>query len=566
MQRWIGLILLSIVLLAPNANARSLTVEQKLADFNSLVGIIDAGYGPRDYKAQQRGIVLSDLATRYSTEISNTSSNNEFYYAVARFIAEFKDGHFGVNVPTTHRSSLPVGFDLVNGKVLVDWVDPSLSKTDFPFERGDELLKFDGKSIADEMAEVKKYIPSGNDQSITRIATWALTFRRGSRMPVTTGEVGETVIVHAKTGRAETVKPGLLKWKEEGRPLVESSSPQPESRLSGLRLSNVDYDMLSVRETYEDFLGDEERMERSFACSGGTRMNIPKDWVDPADETNVKKTVVLMTSPFVAYYSYDPRFNGFVGYLRIPHYFPQNDRGEFAFEERFAQYQYAVDEMEKNTVAMVIDQDHNCGGSVAYLEDMLGLFFQGDYALTQFELLASQASLNDFQGWVDSVPNHTRERGWVETVRDLIEKTWNETTDFLTAKTSISGQPFKKQNEVNYTKPIVVLIDEIAGSGGDAFPGMMMARPNTKLLGTRTSGLGGHVEEFPRLPNSQVGGRYTKSLFYRADGVAVENNGSVPAPGHEYTITYNDFVDGYREYQAFYMQKLLELTQAAQPE
>lgn len=560
MQRWLAAVVCALVLCAPSAFARPFTTEQKLADFNQLVNVIDAGYGPRDYKANQRGIVLSDLADRYRAEVSATATNDEFYYTVARFIAEFKDGHFGISIPTNHRSSLPFGFDFVGGQIVLDWVDrEKLSEADFPFERGDILVTFNGKPAEQALAEVKAYVGSGTDLSVTRIASWALTFRRGSRMPVPTGEVGETSFRKAVVGRVDTVKAGLLKWKEDGKPLTEFNTPSGEARLSSTNFVR-NYNNLSVRETYADFIG-EERLERSFACSGGTRIAIPKDWVNPADETDVKKTEVIMMKPFVAYYHYDPRFNGNVGYLRIPHYSPQTD-GEEAYEERFAQYQYAVSVLEQNTVALIIDQDHNCGGRVSYLHDMLGLFYNETYQPTQFKLLATQAEITDFQGWVDFVPENTRERGWVESVLNLIKKTFTETTDFLTPKTSISGRPTMEPNEVNYTKPIIVLIDEIAGSGGDAFPGMMAGRPMTRLLGTRTSGLGGHVEAFPKLPNSQIGGRYTKSLFFRADGVAVENNGAVPSPGHEYAHSYNDFVDNYREYQAFYLQKLLELVQA----
>ena len=51
----------------------------------------------------------------------------------------------------------------------------------------------------------------------------------------------------------------------------------------------------------------------------------------------------------------------------------------------------------------------------------------------------------------------------------------------------------------------------------------------------------------------------TKSLFYRPDEVAVENNGA--APDIPYTITRDDFMYGYKNYQTFYLSKLLEMIQ-----
>ena len=48
----------------------------------------------------------------------------------------------------------------------------------------------------------------------------------------------------------------------------------------------------------------------------------------------------------------------------------------------------------------------------------------------------------------------------------------------------------------------------------------------------------------------------TKSLFYRPDGVAVENNGA--EPDIQYTPTRQDLMGGYKGYQSFYLMALLE--------
>ena len=102
-----------------------------------------------------------------------------------------------------------------------------------------------------------------------------------------------------------------------------------------------------------------------------------------------------------------------------------------------------------------------------------------------------------------------------------------------------------------------MLVDEMSGSGGDAFPSLLQGYGRAKLLGTRTMGAGGHVEVQPALYFSQLGTRMTKSLFYRPDGVPVENNGAVPDIA--YAITRDDFMYGYRDYQRFYLAKILEL-------
>ena len=137
----------------------------------------------------------------------------------------------------------------------------------------------------------------------------------------------------------------------------------------------------------------------------------------------------------------------------------------------------------------------------------------------------------------------------------LINCAW-ELGDYLTPKTSISGEDWIYPNRIHYTKPIVMLIDELAGSGGDAFPSLMGGYKRATLLGTRTWGLGGHVEELPPLYNSAINVRMTKSLFYRPDGTPVENNGAVPDVN--YSITRDDYLYDYKNYQKFYLKTLLE--------
>ena len=557
-MRRLSFVLIALVAFAAgSAFARPMSTEEKITDFRGLVAQIKSGYGPIRYKKEVMGIDIDVLAPKYEARIAASTTNRDFYYAMAQFITEFRDGHFNAMIPTTHQKTLPFMNDLVEGKVLIDSIDRSqLSEAAFPFERGDEVVMFDGRPVGDVVSEIMTYVQSGTELSVRRKSVWTLTLRRGSRLPVPVGtEIGETRIKHARAGRVETVAAGVLKWIEAGEALDEFD-PAKERPLSVVKSLNTNYGVLSVREEYESLLG--KNIERSYACNPGTRIAIPEG------------ATVLMNppnGPFTAYYHYDARFGGNVGYLRIPDYSPQDELGNFAYEERFAQYQYAVDMLERNTVGLVIDQDHNCGGSVEYLEQMLGLFFTQQYKPTMFQLLATKESYFDLKTWVDALPPFTIGRDRVQAVLNLVRTTAETRQSWLTTQTGITGRDFYQPNEVHYTKPIVVLADEMAGSGGDAFPSMLGfamggAVPRATLIGTQTSGLDGHVQEMSPLYYSRFSGRLTKSLFYRADGVPVENNGAVPSAENRYTPTYNDFVDGYREYQAFYLNKLLGLVKA----
>lgn len=516
-----------------NLAIAALTTEEKVSDFEQSVSMIKAGYGPLHYKQEIMKMNFDKVVKNYLKRVKATKTNKEFYYLMVEFIGEFNDTHFSASVPTTHAATAGFFTDLVAGKVLIDTIDRTkLSETDFPFQKGDEILAVNNEDIQSLVNRLSKRRGMGFDQSAKRYGAMAVSVRPGTSFEVPTGDV----VFKIRKGTSNVVVDQKVKWIEKGQPVDENVAINV-SDFSTERRRN--YDDLSIEPNLS-------KAEREFRCSGSTRINIPSD-----------ATIIMKTpeAPFVAYYHPTPKGN--VGYLRLPHYSPVNDVTKVPEpKERFAQYEYAVSELEKNTVGLIIDQDHNCGGSVSWLNNLLGLFMPGTYAPMQFTLLANKREYLEFQKWMTEEVNFTLDKVAVEKVLNKIKTAWTA-GEFMTPMTSIDGIESLVPNKVRYTKPIIVLIDEMSGSGGDAFPAYMKGYNRAKLLGTRTMGAGGHVEVQAALNFSQLGSRMTKSLFYRPDGVPVENNGAVP--DIPYTITREDFVNGYKDYQKFYLNKLSEM-------
>lgn len=508
-------LLLALLVLTQFAFARPLTLEQKISDLDELIGQVRAGYGPLVYKNSFRGINVNSLRERYVEEIKNTKTNADFYYLLVRFVAEFEDSHFRASVPTDLVSTLGFSTDLVQGKVLIDEVDRNvLPESKFPFSKGDEIVSLGGKSAEEVLEELMPYMGQGFELSAKRRAAFMFAKRSGSKVPAPIGNV----VVEVRRGDSAIIERAELAWKRTG--FYTDELPNLKSRHMN---TGIDYDSLQI--------------EESFRCSGNSRIKVP------ANATMVTRDL------FISYYYPTPKGN--VGYLRLPHYsFPDKAMA-------FKQYEFAVKQLEKNTVGLVIDQDHNCGGSVEFLHQVMSLFMDRPFAPMQFELLASKAAYLSFGKWVLSANQFTLETENATKVANLIKDTWLNTDNFLTTKTSISGEEFRYPHHIRYTKPIVILIDELSGSGGDAFPALMGGYGRAKLLGTRTMGAGGHVEAITPLANSQVRVDMTKSLFYRPDGVPVENNGAVPDV--EYKTTINDFKYGHQEYQKFFTDELLKM-------
>jgi C-terminal processing protease CtpA/Prc len=518
-----------MALFAIYAQAATLTPEDKRAELQTLAATIRTHYGPLLLKGQTLKVDLAEMVERYA-KLAETSTNLEFYYLVNRFVAEFQDSHFGSKLNTDRISKLGFIADRIEGKALIDEIDRTvLTEKAFPYQKGDEIVSVGGRPTADVVKELGSHLGSGNRETNLRAATQLLAHRTAAQVPPQKGKVE----LEIRRGASTIVEKVTLEWQQSGDDWL-GEEPAAWSRNA---VVPMDYGDLSVHSF--DIL---PKAEKSFRCSGTTRTEIPKD------------ATKIMEKPFVAYYHPTPVGN--IGYLRIPHYNWMDDKGQSANEFRLKQYEYAVYQLEQNTVGLVIDQDHNCGGSVSMVEGMVSLFASKPFTGLQFQFLASRAEYLLFKSWIDEEKKHTVEGIGFTEVLDLMKAAFAK-GERLTGLTTFQGSRILQPNPIRYTKPILVLVDEMSGSGGDAFPAMMQGNGFAKLMGKRTMGAGGHVENFAPLIFSANTLRMTKSLFYHPNGKPIENNGVTP--DFDYTTTRADFLYGYKEYQAAYLDVLAQL-------
>jgi hypothetical protein len=531
-----------------------LSAEEKLSDLHQLVARMKSGYGPLEYKKSALGIDIDSLQKKYEQRIVATKSNGEFYYEILKFIAEFKDGHFRAILPGSHRATLPLRFDLVRGKVLIDEINrQKLPETEFRFDRGDELIEFNGRPVADEIADLMQLIPNGSELTARRYAVMSLTVRSAARYPV---PPLKTVKLKIRRGESSVIDEANLKWTYDGDPINEFSiaksgasllkseaKSQAKSHAKSIGPVNRGFTELSTFDEVKIYSHPE--FERKFLCSGQTRIEIPAD------------ATIIMRDPFVAYYH--PTSKGNIGYLRIPHYSPQLDENtedwQAASRMRFMQYEYAVSKLEANTVALVIDQQHNCGGFVFFMHDLATLFIGKSFEPIKFELLANKEEYLKFVDWASGFKNTLLYEGLTR-ISEIIKKAW-DAGQKMTSRVGIDGIEVYHPNRVRYTKPILVLIDELSGSGGDAFPALMQGLGRVQLLGETTMGLGGSVWPEGPLYYSRITPELTTSLFFHPNGTAIENVGAIP--DIHYQPSRNDFLYGYREFRDFYTQEVLKL-------
>jgi C-terminal processing protease CtpA/Prc len=547
----LGLMLLSSS--GPVANAMS--TDQRLGDFGQLVNIIERNYGPLRWKQHSINLDFDRLVSDYRTKVTQAQSDAEFYRILSRFLSQLNDAHVSAMVPSTYRGKLGFLCDLVEGKVLIETIDRAkLPEMLFPFKKGDQLLQIDGRDVKDIMAELSQIGSTGHKESNDRIAAARLTSRSESvGLEVPTGVALITVL---PKGAAQPVTVTAT-WLVSGNPVLELDD------LSGVLNSNK---VVNAIPTAND--GDE--LKEGLKKLSMFNLALPQALLSDLQKAGVNdlgsaksmfklpegaKEIPGLSVTAAVYEAAGKR----IGILRIPSY---TEDGLLDVLAR------AVNTMKDTTDVLVLDQTNNPGGSVALVSDIISLFADKSYKDMNFEIRPSLAWLKSFQD--------------VNTkIADLLQKNPNDQAanalkgrfEYLESemRTSIQNRSFSTRpislnltgtfgmiqpaGAVNYKKPILLLINEFDFSGGDAFPALMKDNGRVTTFGAQTSGAGGNVREYGPLANSFFKWSLTESLMVRPNGQYVENQGvkaDVP-----YTVTEDDFMNGYRGYvKAFTIEAL----------
>lgn len=230
-------------------------------------------------------------------------------------------------------------------------------------------------------------------------------------------------------------------------------------------------------------------------------------------------------------------------------------------------YKAILSQYEDTTDVLVIDQTHNPGGS--YCSEFYQIFARNeDDAPVQF-MNVDRRWINEITAWAAEI-DPTLES---EVARQILAVARQIEIGYDAGK-SITDKPAalwgsRKNNpptDFHWTKPMLVLIDELAGSCGDIFPMLVRDNGRAKLFGSRTMGLGGNVEEVALLTNSNAALRLTRGLFTtnRDDGIypttaLMENNGVAPDYPYEHNVA--DFRGGFVGYVRAFSDKALEQIQ-----
>lgn len=564
---------------------RPLTQAEATSDYDAMVAAIQSLYGPLEYKERRFGYKFEAEAASIRSKFSTAKTDNEKFALYLELLRKLEDGHVSLSMPIRERYEIPAIVMPAEGKFIFSTVNPSLAP--YGLAKGDELLSIDGVTPDEALKTILKYTWFANVESDRHMIFYFLF--RPSYIPelVPTQEFAQ--IEFAKPDGRKVM--ARIAWKktspQQRTELVPRSNlanveanTQPKAdhlaekflgkkaltssilteRLQAVQAAEADSNSVSVA----DMGGDapwywNPKLKRKFAVTMVTPerervqsfYNLWERELDAFSPTPPKPGKIPDTLPNIWAAMY--RHNGkTVLMIRQPNYSPED------FTVNLAMYSALIDQYQPIADTLIIDQTHNPGGIATYTEAFAQLFApKGLYGFVQFlntDRLWFTRLINFWTG-LDAATASTVTGARILSLAKGLERDSESGLRLTRNPFSFSLREVlpPAPGGTVWTKPVLVLIDELCGSGGDSFPMLIKANGLGKLFGNRTSGLGGSVEKVIDLPYSRSSLSLTRGLFTTfkpngqyADSDFVENNGVTPDVSYQHTI--KDIRDGFEAY------------------
>lgn len=546
------LISLGLLLASSVALASSLVDKEAMKrDLQFIAGVYRTGYAPTFWKEKHIGWNLeAEVEKAYAKIDGKADMKVQDYQVILKdFFRSTQDYHVGFSFYNTERASLPFQIKSAEGRYFIVFIDrQKLSEVAFPFQVGDEVVEMDGQPVEDVVKALVADSGTGVETTDRGIAELYLTRRAAARaMKVPRG----TVEFKIKRQKQQTLTPIQLIW--EYTPEVITFDSPESTRMHQAATGGAQKNLFArIRETDMSLpYWDKTEVPVNNFNIGGKSSYVPE------------LGKVLWTNSEAAFfkaYIYENEAGKKIGYVRIAHY--GSDGGEFQeFKALMKKYQAETD-------ALVIDEINNPGGSLFYI-----------YALAS--VLSDQMTYTPKEQ-IRIYPEHIREAA--QTIRDL-QKVQNDEQAKQVLGNDWGGYPVTYQtaqyliefsrflmdqwrsgknltdehylwgvdkvnpdSEVNYTKPILVLVNELDFSGGDFFPAILQDNKRATIMGVRTSGAGGFVlqNQYPSSFGLELFS-FTGSIAKRIDGSPIENLGVTP--DIPYQLTVKDMQEGFQDYK-----------------
>lgn len=570
LARWSALPVLA--LLAAGLAPAQLTPEQREADFRTLVSSVSKFYGPLDWKRELQKRDPLDM-TPWLERIRRAPNDVEFLQILAEYVASLEDGHIAFQVPSNFVADLGVRFDLYEGVPRVWSVTARYPADQFPGLRiGSELVSFNGEPAMDVVRRQARIENAGFERSALRRALIRLTLRQQLFDPKAI-EAPDRVAVVLRSPEGITYTHELT-YTKTGVPFLRFPPSENPKGGSSLNPSATEFEPTPALQTEANL------MEPFAKAAVNSRLFSPDPEVQTNQAIGIRNPVYTLPPDFVqrrGRLASDLLFSGTyvadglrIGLVRI---------GTFLFPNS-AQALRELDEeltfMQANVDGLVVDVSRNNGGVANLVLDMTRRFMSRPFYYVPSQYLPRQRFLLNLNLITDAVRQANAET-WVQQTWQSSLNQYREAYD-RTERTLTGPMPFIVSTEVGalawgptiqenlplglFTKPMIVVADDLSVSGGDVFPALFQDNERAPVFGFRTGGLGASVFGVAAsplaLPYSEVNYQLSDALMLRRQPISVpgypvtryiENVGVHPDIPYD-SQTLENLTGGFRPYVA----------------
>ena len=572
----------ALVLIVPSCFG-DLTVDQKLSDFNQLVGLYAKNYGPYELKRDLYGFDLYNVQP-WLARVKASKSDLEFYDICVKYVAGLRDSHDEFTIRSTYDAWMHFDGDLYDGKFLIDYIDRAyLARAKYPFAIGDELVSVDGVPVAELLVKFAPYCVNGasNLVSCARISAGMITERYQGWFPLANSinPTADVVVKRQTTGDVETY---TVTWDVRGDAVTtaglipspgivrDSLKRRSPGRVSKLRVRGVEtgegpdpyaYLFSADAPEPEPDAPQPDYMKPLLALRHLVRAEGPSEFGSASGLSQFDSPIPVFIGALPAGFKLrlgsgrtDEFLSGTfpvggksVGYIRIPSMVPAN------YTNAYNQFATEILTFEANTAGLVVDVMANGGGDGCYAGDLAAMLIPGTFQTLTEELRATLSWKESYAQAVRSA-KAAKAQQWiiddyqfmVDAIDGALTQNRARTGPLPSCRYTADSRKFldSKGAQILYSKPIVVLTDNFTLSAAEIFTMHMQDYQRATIVGTTTDGGGGSVVEYDAGAYSEGLTRVTLAQIPRLNPVAV--------PGFP-SIQYYDGVGIYPDVWLDYM-------------
>jgi hypothetical protein len=503
-----------------------LTVEQKVADFQQIAGLYAKRYAPYEWKRDVFGFDLLNSAP-WIDKVLATKDDLDFYEVLSEYVSKLNDAHDVYELPANFVARLNFTVDIYDGKLLVDSINRTLlPATEFPFAAGYELVSIDGQPAKTLLQTLLRYQVAANDRSTSRLAATLLTIRPQVLMPHAP-DVPEisTVVFKRPDSQLEAYR---IPWVKSGLPLTAVGKYiTPSANTFTLRVAGD-----SPPDEIPAYLAPLIRLQNTripdrTVLGFGSLTPIFAQSLPPGFVRRLGST----GDPF---FSGTFEARGFrIGFIRIPNYAPTNATAALtAFQNEMAYFQ-------ANTDGLVIDDMRNPGGTLSYVDQLLSLVIPVPWRAMGFEVRATSEWVMDISVALEQAKAAGAPQNIIDLLAMIKGAIVNANASFRgrTEPIPLDDVPLDRSpltdsqgHLLAYTKPLIVLIDEMTASGAEVFAAGIQDNARGRLVGRRTMGAGGSAETWEAGSYSLGSTSVTESLMNRGHNVITRGHRKTSYP------------------------------------